>query len=112
MVYRAEEAGRLSPVPFRAHEAAPAFCGGGGGLVSTADDYLKFARALLNDGEVDGVRLLKPETVQLMRRFLTDGDWEVGDEVTAVKLKDSKDRLFFRKAEGRWFLENRKKSEK
>jgi CubicO group peptidase (beta-lactamase class C family) len=73
VVYRAEEAGGLTPVAFRAHDAPPAFCGGGGGLVSTADDYLKFARALLNDGEVDGVRLLKPETVRLMRtNRLTD----------------------------------------
>jgi CubicO group peptidase (beta-lactamase class C family) len=37
------------------------------GLISSADDYLKFARLLLNRGEVDGVRLLKPETLDLMR---------------------------------------------
>lgn len=48
-------------------EAAPAFCGGGGGLLSTADDYLKFARMMLNNGEVDGVRILKAETVKDMR---------------------------------------------
>jgi len=44
----------------------PVFTSGGGGLVTTADDYLTFARMLLNGGEVDGVRLLKPETVKLM----------------------------------------------
>jgi len=44
----------------------PAFEGGGGGLISTADDYLKFARMMLGRGEVDGVRLVKPETVDLM----------------------------------------------
>ena len=43
-----------------------AFEGGGGGLISTVDDYLKFARMLLGRGEVDGVRLLKPETVDLL----------------------------------------------
>ena len=32
-----------------------AFTGGGGGLISTVDDYLKFARMLLNKGELDGV---------------------------------------------------------
>jgi CubicO group peptidase (beta-lactamase class C family) len=44
----------------------PAFLSGGGGLVSTADDYLRFARLLANKGEVDGVRLIKPEMVELM----------------------------------------------
>ena len=44
-------------MPFRCYDAPPAFCGGGGGLISTADDYLKFARMLLNNGELDGVRL-------------------------------------------------------
>ncbi|MDE2355173.1 MAG: beta-lactamase family protein, partial [Alphaproteobacteria bacterium] len=68
VVYRLDEkADRLDVVGFPVHDVPPAFCGGGGGLVSTADDYLKFARMLLNDGEVDGVRLLNPETVRLMR---------------------------------------------
>jgi CubicO group peptidase (beta-lactamase class C family) len=40
---------------------------GGGGLVSTMDDYTRFTRMLLNEGELDGVRILKPETVALMR---------------------------------------------
>jgi CubicO group peptidase (beta-lactamase class C family) len=61
-----EAAGRLNPVPFPTLDAPPVFCGGGGGLISTADDYLKFARMLLNKGEVDGVRLLKSETVEMM----------------------------------------------
>lgn len=39
---------------------------GGSGLLSTLDDYLRFARMLLNGGELDGVRLLRPETVRLM----------------------------------------------
>ncbi|MEJ0065143.1 MAG: hypothetical protein WDM85_06600 [Caulobacteraceae bacterium] len=57
----------LEVAPFPLVDAPPAFCGGGGGLISTLDDYLKFARMLLGNGEVDGVRLLKPETVTLMR---------------------------------------------
>ena len=40
---------------------------GGMGLVSTQRDYLRFARLLLNGGELDGVRLLGPKTVELMR---------------------------------------------
>jgi CubicO group peptidase (beta-lactamase class C family) len=39
---------------------------GGGGLVSTADDYGRFVRMLLNGGELDGARVLKAETVALM----------------------------------------------
>ena len=51
-----------------ADDAMPNFCSGGGGLVSTADDFLKFACMLLGRGQVDGVRLLKEETVSLMTR--------------------------------------------
>src|SRR5205085_2168164 len=39
---------------------------GGGGLASTADDYGRFMRMLLNGGELDGARVLKAETVALM----------------------------------------------
>ena len=39
---------------------------GASGLTSTLDDYLRFARMLLNGGELDGARILKPETVRLM----------------------------------------------
>ena len=39
---------------------------GGGGLASTADDYGRFVRMLLNGGELDGARVLKAETVALM----------------------------------------------
>jgi CubicO group peptidase (beta-lactamase class C family) len=45
----------------------PAFCQGGGGLLSTVDDYLRFARMLLFGGEVDGTRLLSSASVRLMR---------------------------------------------
>ena len=42
------------------------FLSGGGGLVSTARDYARFAQMLLNGGELDGVRILSPKTVDLM----------------------------------------------
>jgi len=49
------------------------FVSGGQGLWSTLDDYLAFARLFLGDGEVDGVRLLKPETLaQMTTNQLTD----------------------------------------
>jgi CubicO group peptidase (beta-lactamase class C family) len=40
--------------------------GGGFGLASTIDDYMRFARMLLGGGELDGVRILKPSTVRVM----------------------------------------------
>lgn len=39
---------------------------GGGGLYSTADDYIRFAQMLANGGELDGERILSPRTVELM----------------------------------------------
>lgn len=39
---------------------------GGGGLVSTVDDYARFSRMLLNSGELEGVRILEEETVQMI----------------------------------------------
>jgi len=53
----------MGPVPV----TEPRFCQGGAGLVSTADDYLRFVRMLLSGGEVDGVRVLSEESVRLMR---------------------------------------------
>src|SRR5262245_34021046 len=44
----------------------PPFLSGGGGLVSTARDYLRFCQMLLNGGELEGTRLLRKETVQSM----------------------------------------------
>ncbi len=44
----------------------PSFISGGGGLCSTAADYLTFCRALLSGGELDGVRLIGPKTLALM----------------------------------------------
>ena len=45
----------------------PMVASGGGGLVSTNADYARFAQMLLNGGELEGKRILKPETVKLMR---------------------------------------------
>lgn len=52
----------LPPVPPVAREFYP----GGGGLYSTASDYMRFLRMLMNGGELDGARLLRPDTVALM----------------------------------------------
>lgn len=55
------------------YDEPPGYTPGGGGLISSAADYHRFARMLLNQGELEGVRLLRPETVRLMHaNRLTD----------------------------------------
>jgi len=49
-------------------------CSGGGGLVSTATDYMRFCRMMLNKGELDGIRLLGRKTVELMTSNHLRGD--------------------------------------
>lgn len=46
--------------------APPSLLSGGGGLVGTAADYMRFANMLMNRGELDGARILAPKTVDLM----------------------------------------------
>ena len=51
------------------------FFSGGGGLVSTAQDYQRFCQMLLNGGELDGARILGPKTIELMAmNHLPDND--------------------------------------
>jgi CubicO group peptidase (beta-lactamase class C family) len=52
----------------------PTFLSASGGLLSTVEDYWRFAQMLLNGGELEGTRILKPATVELMRtNVLADG---------------------------------------
>ena len=55
---------------------------GGGGLVSTAGDYLKFCRMLLNGGELNGVRILESSTAEMIMTDqlpeLTEYEEEIG----------------------------------
>lgn len=44
----------------------PTYLSAGGGMLSTADDYLTFSSMLLNKGSLDGTQILKPETIALM----------------------------------------------
>ena len=52
--------------PMRDPSKAVAWASGGGGMVSTARDYLRFCQMLLNGGVLDGIRLLAPKTVAHM----------------------------------------------
>ena len=48
------------------YKTKPLFLSGAGGLVSTTNDYLRFAQMLLNGGILEGVRILSPKSVELM----------------------------------------------
>jgi CubicO group peptidase (beta-lactamase class C family) len=58
--------GKLQEQPDGPHMNG-AYFSGGGGLTSTAEDYLKFTSMLMNGGDLDGTRLLGRRTVELMR---------------------------------------------
>lgn len=65
------------------------------------DDLVKDATAKL---------VADPTTVKELSRFLKEGEWEASDAAASCKLKDVKDhQVFMRKADGRWFLEQRQK---
>jgi methyl acetate hydrolase len=71
-----DEDGVLSPIPFEIPQE-PEFEMGGGGLYSTAADYLAFERLFLDDGRAAGGRqVLKPETVRLMAMPASSNDAE------------------------------------
>jgi CubicO group peptidase (beta-lactamase class C family) len=67
-MYRLGEDDQLTHgVMWPPHPTPPAFCNAGGGLWSTADDYLRFVEMLLRDGAADGVRVLSPDSARSMR---------------------------------------------
>jgi CubicO group peptidase (beta-lactamase class C family) len=74
----------LEPMAKRQASALRSFSGGGG-IYSTAPDYLTLIRALLGGGALDGARILRPETVALMGQNQI-GDVDVGVLKTTVPL--------------------------
>jgi methyl acetate hydrolase len=72
----------LEPLP-KQQPPAPHTFSGGGGIYSTAPDYLTLTRALLRGGELNGARILRPETVALMGQNQI-GDVNVGVLKTTV----------------------------
>ena len=71
-MYSLDESGRLARAPDPGtgqgdYVDGPRMCfSGGAGLLSTASDYARLLQMMLNGGELDGVRLLGPKTVELM----------------------------------------------
>jgi CubicO group peptidase (beta-lactamase class C family) len=71
------------------YDHPPALESGGGGLVSTTHDYMRFCRMMLNGGELDGARILSPKTVALFSlNFLPDGR-EVAEMAPAGTFSES-----------------------
>jgi methyl acetate hydrolase len=94
--------GALAPMPFELPQE-PESQMGGSGLYGTAADYLAFMRMFLNDGSSpDGIRVLKPETIELMGRN-NIGDINVPQLKTAVPTY-SNDAEFFPGMSKKWGL--------
>jgi CubicO group peptidase (beta-lactamase class C family) len=68
VLYRSSAPGNFVPVelPGFMDQTPPSFSAGGQGLVSTVDDYLAFARMLLQGGESGGTRVLSEDSIRLM----------------------------------------------
>ncbi len=75
--YTHDASGELVPVRefsiLGAPTRRPARFSGGAQLISTSDDYWRFCQMLLNGGVLDGVRLLSPSSVEMMRQNRLDG---------------------------------------
>lgn len=78
------EDGSLAPIPFEI-EQNPEFHMGGGGLYSSAGDYIKFTQMILNKGRGNTNQVLKPETVALMGQNHI-GDLTIGKMTTVAPM--------------------------
>jgi len=130
VLYRANPNGELTADPSASRRAGdydvqPPMPSGGGGMVSTAEDYYRFATMLLNHGELDGKRILSPATVKLMTSNhvpteLLTGKFGIGSQVMRpgfgygydlavvfdppeANLSDGKGTFFWDGAAGTWF---------
>lgn len=84
-IYVADDKGVLQPMPreswLEANFAGKPMTMGGSGLVTTVDDYMRFARMLLGEGALDGARILKPATVRLIATDALDPRIPVSDRL-------------------------------
>ncbi|PWT86465.1 MAG: 1,4-butanediol diacrylate esterase [Proteobacteria bacterium] len=100
-VHRRAAGGSLQPEPVERQTPHRSFSGGGG-IYSTAPDYLTLLRMLLRAGTLDGVQILRPETVALMGQNQI-GDIEAGIlKTTAPALSNDVD--FFPRISLKWGL--------
>jgi methyl acetate hydrolase len=92
--------GKLAPFAFELPQE-PEFEMGGGGLYGTVGDYLRFVRMILNGGQLDGERVLKPETVASLS-LNHMGNCRVGLLKAAIPLTN--DAEFFPGVQKSWSL--------
>jgi CubicO group peptidase (beta-lactamase class C family) len=89
-LYKADADGNLVVDPaaccgMRAFKEQPTMASGGGGMVSTTEDYYRFSQMFLNHGQLNGVRILAPSSIQLMdtnhipENMLT-GEYHIGTQ--------------------------------
>jgi CubicO group peptidase (beta-lactamase class C family) len=71
------------------YDHPPSLESGGGGLVSTAHDYMRFCRMMLNGGELDGARILSPKTVALFSLNFLPAGREVSQMAAAGTFSES-----------------------
>jgi methyl acetate hydrolase len=100
-IHQRGEDGALQPLDLELTQE-PEFDPGGGGLYSTAGDYARFVRMILNRGTGEGGRVLKPETVDLMSRNAI-GDKRVVQLASAIPAL-SNDAEFFPGSPKSWGL--------
>src|SRR5262249_5076572 len=81
----------------------------------TEPEFVDEQVARVHAGKFDDlVRVVKtkfandPELMKNLVRFSKEGEWDVGDTAASAKLKEFKDKIFFRKISSRWFFENKK----
>jgi CubicO group peptidase (beta-lactamase class C family) len=124
--YRPNPQGELVATAPGDYAAQPTMASGGGGMVSTAEDYYRFAQMLANGGELDGKRVLAPATVKLMTSnhtpaSLMTGEFGIGMSVirpgfgwgydcavifdpAEANMSDGKGTFFWDGAAGTWFF--------
>jgi CubicO group peptidase (beta-lactamase class C family) len=84
--YTDDGTGHLTTTGTDDSRTEPGMPSGGGGLVSTAEDYYRFAQMMAHGGELDGKRILAPATVKLMTsnhlaEGLLTGEWGIGQHI-------------------------------
>ncbi len=89
-LYKADSDGKLVVDPdgccgTREYKAQPTMPSGGGGLVSTTEDYYRFAQMFVNQGELNGTRILAPSSVQMMDtnhlpESMLTGEYHIGTQ--------------------------------
>ena len=100
-VYAKSVDGELTPFPLS--HSNKSFFSGGAGLMSTANDYIRFLRAILNDGELDGMRILRAETIELMAQNHI-GELQAANSVISAMPELSNDFDFMPQSEDKFGL--------